>query len=107
MLHSTQRQNIDGYMGDSHGWSAGRLLMSQALLVAMTVISKSNCTVIFINQLRVGVMFGNPETMTGRATKFIFRRLDVRRIEAANRVRDDRRTVQGSRLSKIIFTLRV
>ena len=61
-------------------------LMSQALRKLTAVISKSNCTVVFINQLRekVGVMFGNPETTTGgRALKFYSSvRLDVRRIEA-------------------------
>ena len=61
-------------------------LMSQALRKLTAVISKSNCTVIFINQLRekIGVMFGNPETTTGgRALKFYSSvRLDVRRIEA-------------------------
>ena len=61
-------------------------LMSQALRKLTGVISKSNCTVVFINQLRekVGVMFGNPETTTGgRALKFYSSvRLDVRRIEA-------------------------
>lgn len=60
--------------------------MSQALRKLTAVISKSNCTVIFINQLRekVGVMFGNPETTTGgRALKFYSSvRLDVRRIES-------------------------
>ena len=60
--------------------------MSQALRKLTGVISKSNCTVVFINQLRekVGVMFGNPETTTGgRALKFYSSvRLDVRRIEA-------------------------
>jgi recombination protein RecA len=60
--------------------------MSQALRKLTAVISKSNCTVIFINQLRekVGVMFGNPETTTGgRALKFYSSvRLDVRRVEA-------------------------
>ena len=60
--------------------------MSQALRKLTAVISKSNCTVVFINQLRekVGVMFGNPETTTGgRALKFYSSvRLDVRRIEA-------------------------
>ena len=61
-------------------------LMSQALRKLTAVISKSNCIVIFINQLRekVGVMFGNPETTTGgRALKFYSSvRLDVRRVEA-------------------------
>ena len=72
-------------MGDSHVGLQARL-MSQALRKLTAVISKSNCTVIFINQLRekVGVMFGNPETTTGgRALKFYSSiRLDVRRIES-------------------------
>ena len=76
--------DIDGEMGDSHVGLQARL-MSQALRKLTGVISKSNCTVIFINQLRekVGVMFGNPETTTGgRALKFYSSvRLDVRRIE--------------------------
>ncbi|MCL2254935.1 MAG: recombinase RecA [Lachnospiraceae bacterium] len=79
------RQEIDGDMGDSHMGLQARL-MSQALRKLTAVISKSNCTVIFINQLRekLGVMFGNPETTTGgRALKFYSSvRLDVRRIEA-------------------------
>ena len=72
-------------MGDSHVGVQARL-MSQALRKLTAVISKSNCTVVFINQLRekVGVVFGNPETTTGgRALKFYSSvRLDVRRIEA-------------------------
>lgn len=79
------RAEIDGDMGDSHVGLQARL-MSQALRKLTAVISKSNCTVIFINQLRekVGVMYGNPETTTGgRALKFYSSvRLDVRRIEA-------------------------
>ena len=79
------KAEIDGDMGDSHVGLQARL-MSQALRKLTAVISKSNCTVIFINQLRekVGVMFGNPETTTGgRALKFYSTiRLDVRRIEA-------------------------
>ena len=71
-------------MGDSHVGLQARL-MSQALRKLTPVISKSNCVVIFINQLRekVGVMFGNPETTTGgRALKFYASvRMDVRRIE--------------------------
>ena len=71
-------------MGDSHVGLQARL-MSQALRKLTPVISKSNCIVIFINQLRekVGVMFGNPETTTGgRALKFYASvRMDVRRIE--------------------------
>ena len=72
-------------MGDSHVGLQARL-MSQALRKLTAVISKSNCTVVFINQLRekVGVMFGSPETTTGgRALKFYSSvRLDVRRIES-------------------------
>jgi recombination protein RecA len=79
------KAEIDGDMGDSHVGLQARL-MSQALRKLTAVISKSNCIVIFINQLRekVGVMFGNPETTTGgRALKFYASiRLDVRRIEA-------------------------
>ena len=78
------KAEIDGEMGDSHVGLQARL-MSQALRKLTAVISKSNCVVIFINQLRekVGVMFGNPETTTGgRALKFYASvRLDVRRIE--------------------------
>ena len=78
------KAEIDGDMGDSHVGLQARL-MSQALRKLTGVISKSNCTVIFINQLRekVGVMFGNPETTTGgRALKFYSSvRMDVRKIE--------------------------
>lgn len=79
------KAEIDGDMGDSHVGLQARL-MSQALRKLTAVISKSNCTVVFINQLRekVGVMFGSPETTTGgRALKFYSSvRLDVRRIES-------------------------
>lgn len=79
------KAEIDGDMGDSHVGLQARL-MSQALRKLTAVISKSNCSVIFINQLRekVGIMFGSPETTTGgRALKFYSSvRLDVRRIEA-------------------------
>ncbi len=79
------KAEIEGDMGDSHVGLQARL-MSQALRKLTGVISKSNCTVVFINQLRekVGVMFGNPETTTGgRALKFYASvRLDVRRIES-------------------------
>ncbi|MDE5697989.1 MAG: recombinase RecA [Lachnospiraceae bacterium] len=79
------KAEIDGDMGDSHVGLQARL-MSQALRKLTAVISKSNCVVIFINQLRekVGIMFGNPETTTGgRALKFYSSvRLDVRRIES-------------------------
>ncbi len=79
------KQEIEGDMGDAHMGLQARL-MSQALRKLTAVISKSNCTVIFINQLRekLGVMFGSPETTTGgRALKFYSSiRLDVRRIES-------------------------
>ena len=78
------KAEIDGDMGDAHVGLQARL-MSQALRKLTAVISKSNCTVIFINQLRekVGIMFGNPETTTGgNALKFYSSvRLDVRRKE--------------------------
>jgi len=90
------KAEIDGDMGDSHVGLQARL-MSQALRKLTAVISKSNCIVIFINQLRekVGVMFGSPETTTGgRALKFYSSiRLDVRRIESLKQGGD----VVGSR----------
>ena len=79
------KAEIDGDMGDSHVGLQARM-MSQALRKLTAIISKSNCIVIFINQLRekVGVMFGSPETTTGgRALKFYSSiRMDIRRIEA-------------------------
>ena len=79
------KAEIEGDMGDSHVGQQARL-MSQALRKLAPVISKNNCIVIFINQLRekIGVMFGNPETTTGgRALKFFASiRLDVRRVES-------------------------
>ncbi|MBO5488771.1 MAG: recombinase RecA [Eubacterium sp.] len=85
------KAEIDGDMGDSHVGLQARL-MSQALRKLTAVINKSNCTVIFINQLRekIGVMFGNPETTTGgRALKFYASvRLDVRRIETLSQAGD-------------------
>ncbi len=78
------RAEIEGDMGDSHVGLHARL-MSQALRKLTSIVSKSNCIVIFINQLRekIGVMFGSPEVTTGgRALKFYSSvRLDVRRIE--------------------------
>ena len=78
------KAEIDGEMGDSHKGLHARL-MSQALRKLTAVVSKTNCVVIFINQLRekVGVVFGNPEVTTGgRALKFYASvRLDVRRID--------------------------
>lgn len=79
------KAEIDGEMGDSHMGLQARL-MSQALRKLTAIVSKSNCIVIFINQLRekIGVMFGNPETTTGgRALKFYASvRIDVRRVES-------------------------
>ena len=79
------RAEIEGEMGDSHMGLQARL-MSQALRKLTGAISKSNCIVIFINQLRekIGVMFGSPETTTGgRALKFYSSiRIDIRRIGA-------------------------
>lgn len=90
------KAEIDGEMGDSHVGLQARL-MSQALRKLTAAISKSNCIVVFINQLRekVGVMFGNPETTTGgRALKFYASiRLDVRRVESIKQGGD----VVGSR----------
>ncbi|MDO4632369.1 MAG: recombinase RecA [Eubacteriales bacterium] len=78
------KAEIDGDMGESHMGLQARL-MSQALRKLTAAISRSNCVVIFINQLRekIGVMFGNPETTTGgRALKFYSSiRMDVRRTE--------------------------
>lgn len=80
----TPRAEIEGSMGDSHMGLQARL-MSQALRKLTGIVSKTNCSVIFINQIRmkIGVMFGNPETTTGgNALKFYASvRLDVRRIE--------------------------
>ena len=81
----TPRAEIEGDMGDSHVGLLARL-MSQALRKLAGSIAKTNCIVIFINQLRekVGVVYGNPEVTTGgRALKFYSSvRIDVRRIEA-------------------------
>ncbi len=81
----TPRAEIEGDMGDSHVGLQARL-MSQALRKLTGAINRSNCTVVFINQIRmkIGVMFGNPETTTGgNALKFYSSvRLDVRRIGA-------------------------
>lgn len=80
----TPRAEIEGTMGDSHMGLQARL-MSQALRKLTAIVSKTNCSVIFINQLRmkIGVMFGNPETTAGgNALKFYCSlRLDVRRID--------------------------
>ncbi len=79
------RAEIDGDMGDAHVGLQARL-MSQALRKLTAAVSKTNCTIIFINQLRekVGIMFGNPETTTGgRALKFYSSvRLDIRKTDS-------------------------
>ncbi|MFL7899647.1 recombinase RecA [Azospirillum argentinense] len=89
------RAELEGEMGDSHVGLHARL-MSQALRKLTGSIAKSNCLVIFINQIRlkIGVMFGNPETTTGgNALKFYASvRLDIRRIGAIK----DRETVVGN-----------
>jgi len=85
------RAEIEGEMGDSHMGLQARL-MSQALRKLTGTISKSNCCVIFINQIRmkIGVMFGNPETTTGgNALKFYASlRMDIRRIAALKQGQD-------------------
>lgn len=85
------KAEITGEMGDSHMGLQARL-MSQALRKLAAIINKSHCTVIFINQLRmkIGVMFGNPETTTGgNALKFYASvRLDVRRIDSIKKDAD-------------------
>ena len=91
------RAELEGEMGDAHMGLQARL-MSQALRKLTAAISKSNTTVIFINQIRmkIGVMFGNPETTTGgNALKFYASvRLDIRRIESLK----DGQEVVGSRV---------
>ncbi len=88
----TPQAEIDGEMGDSHMGLQARL-MSQALRKLTGILAKSNTTIIFINQIRmkIGIMFGNPETTTGgNALKFYSSiRLEVRRIEAISRSADD------------------
>ncbi len=88
----TPQAEIDGDMGDSHMGLQARL-MSQALRKLTAIISKSSCSLIFINQIRmkIGVMFGNPETTTGgNALKFYSSlRLEVRKIETISKGQDD------------------
>lgn len=87
----TPKAEIEGDMGDSHMGLQARL-MSQALRKLTASVSRTNCTVIFINQIRmkIGVMFGNPETTTGgNALKFYSSvRLDIRRVSAI-KIKDD------------------
>lgn len=93
----TPKSEIEGEMGDSKMGLHARL-MSQALRKLTSTISKTNCTVIFINQLRekIGVMFGNPETTTGgNALKFYASvRLDIRR---STQIKDSNSTVIGNK----------
>jgi len=88
----TPQAEIEGDMGDSHLGLQARL-MSQALRKLTGILAKSNTTIIFINQIRmkIGVMFGNPETTTGgNALKFYASvRLDVRRIESIGKNADE------------------
>jgi recombination protein RecA len=88
----TPKAEIEGEMGDSHMGLQARL-MSQALRKLTGTISRSNCSVVFINQIRmkIGVMFGNPETTTGgNALKFYASvRLDVRKIASIKQSEDD------------------
>ena len=94
----TPQAEIDGDMGDSHMGLQARL-MSQALRKLTGLLSKSNTTIIFINQIRmkIGVMFGNPETTTGgNALKFYASvRIEVRKIESLTKGADD---VVGNRI---------
>ena len=88
----TPQAEIEGDMGDSHVGLQARL-MSQALRKLTGILTKSNTTIIFINQIRmkIGVMFGNPETTTGgNALKFYASvRMDVRRIESIGKNQDE------------------
>ncbi len=96
----TPRAEIEGMMGDSHMGLQARL-MSQALRKLTSIVSKTNCSVVFINQMRmkIGVMFGNPETTTGgNALKFYASlRLDVRRIDKITEKGADEQTIVGNR----------
>ncbi|MDH5596539.1 MAG: recombinase RecA [Candidatus Peregrinibacteria bacterium] len=102
----TPKAEIEGMMGDSHMGLQARL-MSQALRKLTSIISKTGTTVIFLNQLRmkIGVMFGNPETTTGgNALKFYSSvRLDIRAIDKINGSTDDGKEVTGRRVrAKVI-----
>jgi len=95
----TPRAEIEGDMGDSHMGLQARL-MSQALRKLTGIAARSGCTIIFINQLRmkIGVMFGNPETTTGgRALKFYASlRIDIRRIGKIEEGTNDKKEVIGN-----------
>ena len=94
----TPQAEIDGDMGDSHMGLQARL-MSQALRKLTALLSKSNTTIVFINQIRmkIGVMFGNPETTTGgNALKFYASvRIEVRKVESLSKGADD---IVGNRI---------
>lgn len=98
----TPQAEIDGMMGDSHMGLQARL-MSQALRKLTSIINKTQCSVIFINQIRmkIGVMFGNPETTTGgNALKFYSSlRLDVRRID---KILEKTSTADGAKEQEIV-----
>ncbi|QQS58987.1 recombinase RecA [Candidatus Peregrinibacteria bacterium] len=97
----TPKAEIEGMMGDSHMGLQARL-MSQALRKLTGAVSKSKCTIIFINQIRqkIGVMFGNPETTTGgNALKFYASvRLDIRRAAKIEQGTGDAKEATGHRV---------
>lgn len=97
----TPKAEIEGMMGDSHMGLQARL-MSQALRKLTSIISKTGTTVIFLNQLRmkIGVMFGNPETTTGgNALKFYSSvRMDIRATDKINGTTDDGKEITGRRV---------
>ena len=97
----TPKAEIEGMMGDSHMGLQARL-MSQALRKLTSIISKTGTTVIFLNQLRmkIGVMFGNPETTTGgNALKFYSSvRMDIRAIDKINGTTDEGKEITGRRV---------
>lgn len=101
----TPKAELEGEMGDSHMGLQARL-MSQACRKLTSTLSKSNCTIIFINQLRmkIGVMFGNPETTTGgNALKFYAsQRIDVRRNIGDNTKNEDGELLSNKTQIKII-----
>ena len=97
----TPKAEIEGMMGDSHMGLQARL-MSQALRKLTSIISKTGTTVIFLNQLRmkIGVMFGNPETTTGgNALKFYSSvRMDIRAIDKISGTNEDGKEITGRRV---------
>jgi len=102
----TPRAEIEGMMGDHHMGLHARL-MSQSLRKLTAVVAKSKCTIIFTNQLRmkIGVMFGNPETTTGgHALKFYSSiRMDIRRLKKIeNGTKDDKETMGNATRIKVV-----